>query len=284
MKSESRLLEREGDLAVVAAALDGVSEGGALLILGPAGVGKTTLLEELAERAAVGGDRVLRARGSEMERDFGFTVVRQLVGPLLRTASAAERQRLFEGPAELAAPVLGFGDGDFQGGAESSLYGLFWLVAALADQTPLVLVIDDAHWSDVASLRFVSYLAARLDGLPILLVLATRPDEPGVGAELLRGLAAELEIRTIRPEPLSGSATATLVRGALGSAVSEEVAAACQEATGGNPFLIAELLQELAAEDVEGKVSVDRIATRGRGGSPSPSPRAPAGSGPWRSS
>src|ERR1700753_2234947 len=109
MKENPRLLERDGDLAVVAAALDGVSEGGALQILGPAGVGKTALLEELAERAVVADNRVLRARGAEMERDFGFTVVRRLIGPLLRTASEAERRRLFEGPAEMAAPVLGFG-------------------------------------------------------------------------------------------------------------------------------------------------------------------------------
>jgi DNA-binding CsgD family transcriptional regulator len=263
----SRLLEREGDLAAVDAALDSACRddgGGALLIEGPAGVGKSALLGELEFKGTADGYLVLGARGSEMERDFGFGVVRQLLGPLLRRLDRGEREELFAGPARLAAPIFGLGGDALEAGAaESSLYGLFWLVAGLAENRPLVLAIDDAHWADAASLRFARYLARRLTGMPILLALTARPDEPGVGSELVRGLAAEAGVPTLRPEPLSEAGTAALVRERLGEEASGPFAQACHEATGGNPFLISELLIELTAEGAGAGALPDRIAAMG---------------------
>jgi DNA-binding CsgD family transcriptional regulator len=207
---------------------------------------------------------VLRARGSEMEREFGFGLVRQLFGPSLRRLDAKARADLFAGPAALAAAIFGLAGGELEvGAAEGSLYGLFWMLAGLAERGPLVLAIDDAHWSDSASLRFARYLGQRLDGLPVLLALAARPNEPGVQAEMLRGLAAELEPTTLRPAPLSESATAAIVRERLGRDADGRVEAACHEATGGNPFLIEELLTELAAEPGETAPAVERIAAMG---------------------
>jgi DNA-binding CsgD family transcriptional regulator len=260
--SRPRLLEREDDLAAVGAVLGELGGDGAgrtLLIEGPPGVGKTALLGELADRAAGDGHRVLRARGSEMEREFGYGLVRQLFGPLLRSLGSEDRAALFAGPAALAAAIFGLGgEGLEVAAAESSLYGLFWLLAGLAESGPVVLAIDDAHWSDVASLRFVRYLGQRLDGLPVLVALAARPNEPGTGAELLRGLAADLEMPKLTPAPLSEAGTTTIVRQRLGAGASAEVESACHEATGGNPFLIEELLTELDAADAE--PSADRIA------------------------
>ncbi len=190
MVSESRLIERDGDLTAIAAAVDGVrggGDGGALLIEGPAGVGKTALLEHLDRRASAPGVRLLRGRGSEMEREFGFGLVRQLFGPLIRPLDDEARAQLLSGPAAPAASIFGLdGEAIEVSAAEGSLYGLFWLVADLAEREPLVLAIDDAHWADVASLRFVHYLLRRLDGLPVLVALAARPNEPGVQAELVR--------------------------------------------------------------------------------------------------
>jgi len=263
----SRLLEREGDLVAVDAALDGACRdgaGGALLIEGPAGVGKSALLGELEDKAAADGCQVLRARGSEMERDFGFGVVRQLVGPLLRTLDLGDRDKLFAGPAGLAAAIFGLGGDALEAGdAEGSLYGLFWLFAGLAESRPLVLAIDDSHWADAASLRFARYLARRLAGMPVLLALTARPDEPGVQTELVRGLAAEAGVPTLRPEPLSEAGTAELVRERLGGAAAEPFAQACHDATGGNPFLIGELLIELTAEGLDAAALPDRIAVMG---------------------
>jgi DNA-binding CsgD family transcriptional regulator len=266
MTPESGLIEREGDLQTIATALDDAragERGGALLIEGPAGVGKTALLGRLEAQAAGDGYRVLRARGSEMERDFGFGLVRQLCGPLLRRLDPGRRAQLLGGPAALAAAIFGLdGDALDDGGAESSLYGLFWLFVGLAELGPLVLAIDDAHWADSASLRFVHYLGKRLDGLPVLLALAARPNEPGVQAELLHGVVADLAIPTMRPAPLSEAGTATIVRERFGEEVTVAVEEACHEATGGNPFLLAELLVELRAEDGAAP-SVDAIAAMG---------------------
>jgi DNA-binding CsgD family transcriptional regulator len=200
-----------------------------------------------------------------MERDFGFGLVRQLFGPLLRSLDPPARAQLFAGPAVLAAAIFGLGgEGLEVGAAESSLYGLFWLLAGLLESgPPVVLAIDDAHWSDSASLRFARYLGQRLDGLPLLLALAARPSEPGVQAELLRGLVADLEVPTLRPAPLSEAGTAAIVRARLGAGASGEVEAAAHEATGGNPFLIEELLTELAAEADGAAPATDRIAAMG---------------------
>jgi DNA-binding CsgD family transcriptional regulator len=252
----------------LAGALAGAPSGGgrALLIEGPAGIGKTALVGELEARAGAAGQRVLKARGSEMERGFGFGVVRQLFGPVLRTLDAPSRAELFAGPAAISAAIFGMAEGGEieVGAAEASLYGLFWFLAALAESERLVLAIDDAHWSDTASLRFFQYLGRRLDGLPVLLVLAARPNEPGVEAEMLRGLTTELEVPTIRPSLLSEAGTATIVRDRLGGEVGAEVATACHQATGGNPLLIHELLAELDSAGGEGApISAEKIATMG---------------------
>jgi DNA-binding CsgD family transcriptional regulator len=262
------LLEREGELAALDGALDATGIGGdgrLVLIEGPPGIGKTALLGELGTRAAARGRRVLRATGSEMERDFGFCIVRQLFCPLLRSLDPAGRASLFAGPVALAAAIFGLADpGDFDlTPTEGSLYGLFWLVVGLCEAGPLVLSIDDAHWADVASLRFVRYLGQRLDGVPALVAMAARPNEPGVQAETLHGLSDALALSPIRPPLLSEDSTASIVRAGIGDASSAPVEAACHEATGGNPLLIQALLAELAAErreDAAAPLAADRIA------------------------
>jgi DNA-binding CsgD family transcriptional regulator len=264
------LLEREQELAALDGALDATEAGGdgqLMLIEGPPGIGKTALLGELGARAAARDRRMLKATGSEMERDFGFGVVRQLFGPLLRSLDSAGRARLFAGPVALAAAIFGLAEP----GAidltptEASLYGLFWLVVGLVENGPLVLSIDDAHWADVASLRFVRYLAQRLDGLPALVVLAARPNEPGVQAETLQGLSTALALSPIRPPLLSREGTATIVRDGIGDAASTPVEAACHEVTGGNPLLIKALLAELATgeRDGDGSILAARVAGMG---------------------
>ncbi|MFN8216813.1 MAG: AAA family ATPase [Solirubrobacterales bacterium] len=260
-----QLLERERELEAIASAVAALApggDGGTVLIEGAAGVGKTSLLRELEAQAAGAGHRVLRARGSELERDFGYGIVRQLFGPALR-ASAAERERLLGGPAGLAASVFGFGPAKEieSRPAESTLYGLFWLTANLAGEGTLVLAIDDAHWSDAGSLRFLRYLAQRLAGMPVLLALAARPHEPGVQTEILAEMATALELPRLAPDLLSRGATAAKVRAGLGERSSTAIEAAAHEATGGNPFLVEELLAELRQDDSgEAAPASDRIA------------------------
>ena len=262
------LFERESDLNVLSGLLTESAAGEAgrlLLIEGPPGVGKTALVGALEARARAGAHTVFRARGSELERDFGFGVARQLFAQALGAMSDAEAAQLLAGPAALAAPIFGMaGSGEIDvGAAESSLYGLYWLVAGLAERGPLLLSIDDAHWSDVASLRFIRYLCRRLDGLPVLVALAARPHEPGVQTQVLHGLADDLDLVTLRPNLLSEAGTAALVRTRLdtGSAAFE---AACHEATGGNPFLVHELIAELDHGAEQGEsLSPQRVAAMG---------------------
>lgn len=128
------------------------------------------------------------------------------------------------------------------------LHGLYWLVANIAERGPTVLAIDDAHWADGPSLRFVGFLSRRLEGMGVLVVLASRRDEPGAQAALLRGVCQEADVRPIQPRLLSHEAVERIVRMRLGETSSEDLCAACHDATGGNPFLLGELLLELHEE------------------------------------
>nr|MBA2342668.1 ATP-binding protein [Thermoleophilaceae bacterium] len=158
------LFERERELEVVERALAGVGEGSGRLVLvsGPAGIGKTRVLraaEVLTEKSGLG---LLRARGGDLEREFPFGVMRQLLEPAIRTASADERRELLSGPAELASELL-LGGASTEAEPAALDHALYWLVANLADRAPLALSVDDLHWADGPSLRALVHLVRRLD-------------------------------------------------------------------------------------------------------------------------
>src|SRR6266566_9143063 len=102
------LLERSEELARIESALAEARAGrGTFVVIeGPAGIGKTALLAAARKAAADGGMRVLRSRGTELERDFAFGVVRQLFEPPLAEASEVERADLLQSAAGVAAGVL----------------------------------------------------------------------------------------------------------------------------------------------------------------------------------
>lgn len=228
--------------------------GGVGFVEGPAGIGKSRLLEAAVAAARSGPGTALRARGSELEREFAFGVARQLYEPLLAAAAPPERERLLDGAAALAEPLIGPSglERPVPGGdnAHASLHGLYWLTVNVATPTPLVLVVDDAHWVDGPTLRFLAYLANRIDELPVALVLAARPHEPGADLELLDELAAGPAASVIRPGPLDVPAIEEVARTEWGEEVHGEFVRACAEASGGNPLYLRELLVTLAAEGV----------------------------------
>src|SRR5947209_2068307 len=191
---------------------------------------------------------VLAARASELDRDFPFAVARQLFAPALARAGDERRARLLGGPAALAAPLLDLGPPQAELTGEDALWplfhGLYWLTAALAEEGPLALIVDDAHWADAGSLRFLEFLLPRLQELPVLVAAAARP------GEALAALAVDDLARMVQPAALTAPAVARLVGATLAEAPDERFAQACHEATGGNPFLVGELARELARDQV----------------------------------
>jgi DNA-binding CsgD family transcriptional regulator len=245
------LLEREIELEKLGARLDDAcsAAGGLTIIEGPAGIGKTQLLEAARDLAVAKGMRILSARGSELEQAFAFGVVRQLFEPLLRTLQAEERETLLAGPAELTRPLLDKGSSTRPTASVDPmvemLHGLYWLCANAAEGQPVAIVLNDLQWADAASLRFLNYLGGRLDGLAIAVLAALRPGETGNEDGLIAALSDSARAEAIHPVPLTRDAVVELVRAELPGTPDREFCSACHLATGGNPFLLRELLRAL---------------------------------------
>ena len=243
-----RLRERERELAAVEVLLE--HRGGMLLVEGRAGIGKTSLVEVACSRADELGHEVVRARGSELEAGFAFGVVRQLFERRLAGAGEGEREALLAGPAAAVRPLLSgefavppAGDTSF-----AVLHGLYWLVVNLAASRPLLIAVDDAHWADEPSLRWLAYLAPRLEGLAAGMLVALRQGDPAVMDAPL--LAVRAAAPVLRPALLSEQAVCAVVRAAAGGEVSDELCSAAYAACGGNPLYLAELLR---AADLSGR-------------------------------
>jgi DNA-binding CsgD family transcriptional regulator len=251
-----QLVEREMELEIIRAAVQSASAGvGRLVVIeGPAGIGKTRLLRAAREGADGAAMHVLHARGAELEREFPYGLARQLFEQTLADAPYEDRRALMSGAAKTLEPLLAQGESlPLPALGDSSfpiLHGLYWLTANLAERHPLLLAIDDAHWGDPESLRFLHYLAGRLEEAAVLLTLTTRPIEPGVQGELISVIASDPAAETIHPAPLSDAAVAVLVKSALGPDAAGEFCKACHQASGGNPFVVHDLLNELRIEGV----------------------------------
>ena len=250
-RSDSLLIEREGELGAVDAALDAAErrEGRIVFVEGHPGIGKTELLEAARGRADERGTAILWALASDLERAHSFGVVRQLFEAVVGT----ERDDLAVGAASLALPLF---DARTPAGASpdeqvfSLLHGLFWLTANLAERGPVLVAVDDAHWSDRLSLRFLLYLAQRVTELPVAVLLAARPAEPGAPQDLLRQLKAHRATQVVRPAPLTPAGVQAVTTARLPGATQEFVDA-CLTVTEGNPYLLCELLADLADRGVE---------------------------------
>ncbi|MDW5593890.1 AAA family ATPase [Conexibacter stalactiti] len=241
---------REVEIGRLQTAID--ARGQLVYVEGHAGIGKTSLLALARAHAEATGARVLSGAGSELERDYGYGVARQLLAEAATadaTATAAP-----DGSAALAATALGLADAEPAPASPDSpfpvLDALYRLTAALAVERPLVLLLDDAHWADAPTLRLVDFLAGRLDGLPLTVVLAARPAEPEAPSELLERLRDRRETVLMRPAPLDERAAAALLRERWGRVPAAAFTAACREASSGNPFLLHELAGELLRDGV----------------------------------
>ena len=164
------LVGRERECARLDALIAEVRAGhsATLVVTGDAGVGKTSLLEYAAVQA--GGFQVLRAHGVESEQDLPFAGLADLVGPILGHLGALPGpQRAALAGALAVGPVV-------PGGRFPVCAAALRLLSAAAAQRPVLAVVDDGHWLDVASVQVLQFCAHRLGQEAIGLVVAARPD------------------------------------------------------------------------------------------------------------
>ncbi|MGI5336643.1 ATP-binding protein [Streptomyces sp. CA-181903] len=248
------LFEREQEVAAAERAVEalcggadgsGRPSGGLLLFNGDAGVGKTALLGEMRRLAAErGGCTVLAARGGEQAQSVPFHVVRQLLQPALAPMEERQRREILGDWYDIAGPALGIAppvgpQADPQGVRD----GLDWLVTQLAcAKERLVLIVDDAHWADAASLAWLTSFTVRLTELPVLLAVAYRPDELPKHSPAFADLVNGRGNRPVTLHPLTPGAVAQLVRTAMGREADDPFCREVWAVTGGNPYEAVELV------------------------------------------
>ncbi|MDH2415260.1 LuxR family transcriptional regulator [Nocardioides sp. CER19] len=164
--------------------------GGALILRGEAGVGKSALLAEVARRAADLGYRVLRTVGLELEADLPFAGLHQLLHPLrqhFNTLPPKQRDSL--------KAALGINDAEVSDGYIVALAALN-LLTEIAQAGPVVLIVDDAQWLDAATSSVLGFLGHRLASEPILLLAAQRI---GPAARIDEAQLPDLDIGPLPP-------------------------------------------------------------------------------------
>ncbi|MFE3503858.1 AAA family ATPase [Kitasatospora sp. NPDC059160] len=272
------LLHRETELAELARAVAGAAAGRSAVVLvrGARGAGKSALLRAALARLPEGAV-VLRARCHDNERDFPYGVVRQLFDPFMRmtTSGAPSLQFLGESPGEFPGTALAgdlpdalgralpAGSENAGNGRERVLNDLFHAARSLTARTPVVMAVDDLHLADEESRQWFSYLARRLDGLPVAL-LASTADE--AADPLAAELAALRHARTLTPGPLCDSCVAERVAEEFDAPVDPELAAVCHDLSRGNPLVVEELTARLAAARINpGSPDLDKVRRIGAG-------------------
>ena len=226
---------RERELETLRARLAQAREGRsfALAVTGEAGIGKTSLLRAVAEEAE--GFRVLRARGFPGEAEIPYAGLLELARPLLDLADALPGQQ-----AAALQSALALGPP-----AEHSRFAvpaaLLALLGAAAEEGPVLVLVDDAHWLDAATREALFFAARRLhaEGVGVLLGVRT-----GAGAETLD--FAGLEVLALGGLDRHGA------RALLEGRVAPSVAEALVGATGGNPLALLELPAVLTDEERRG--------------------------------
>ncbi|WP_369135536.1 AAA family ATPase [Modestobacter sp. I12A-02662] len=232
------LAGRDAERAAIAALLDAARSGtgGALVVRGVAGSGKSALLADALDDA--GDLRVLRTSGVESESPLAFAALQRLLWPL--------RSRLDALPAPQRA-ALGAALGEAAGAGDRFLafLGTLSLLADAAEDSPVVAVVDDAHWLDDASAAALLFVARRLQAERIGLLFAARDgserefEAEGVPAIVLGGVA--------------GEAADALLTGRAGVAVDPAVRDQLVASTGGNPLALVELVPALTTEQLSGR-------------------------------
>jgi len=256
--SETELIERAVELEVLGAAVERLAEGegGVVVLEAGAGLGKTALLERAAGLAKDARCLVRRAAPGALERHLPFGVVRTLLEPPLRDASRTQRARLLDGAAASAGDLLL--DGTVPGGDSATMvaHSILWLCSAIAEERPLALIVDDAQWADRCSLEVLSYLAHRIDDLPLLIAIGARAEDPDAASDLLSLLGGVRSATVVHPQPLTPRGAVELIR-RVAPETAPGVCFDCHRAVDGNPWLLGELGRQIATH---GPAAIDDAA------------------------
>jgi ATP/maltotriose-dependent transcriptional regulator MalT len=241
-----RLVGRGAESAVLDHVLE-VLEGGrpaALELAGEAGIGKSRLLAELAERGDARNLLVLSGSGSEFERDLPFSVFVDALDDYLQGLDPgrfdgleedvrAELKHVFPSFSALATTQQVAGRHE----RYRSHRAVRALLGELARRLPLLLLLDDLHWADSASIELVAALLRRPPSAPVLIAFATRPRQvPGPFAAAIERAGREGGLMRVELTGLTLDETRELLAGRPG-----KDAAALYEQTGGNPFYLEQL-------------------------------------------
>ena len=236
------LIGRRDELHEIDELLTGARRGesGTLVLRGEAGIGKTTLLDYAA--AAARDMQVLRTRGIESESELAFSGLLEALRPLLD-----DLRRL---PQRQAAAVRGALALDVEGDDPFAVFaGALGLLSLAAERSPVLLLVDDAHWLDRSSAEALAFACRRLGDEGIAALWATRSSEPA--AVSFDGLPE------VAVDGLSTEDGVALVA-AVDPGVTPDTARALVQLTGGNPLALVELPRALTAAQREGREAIEQ--------------------------
>lgn len=247
------LADREIELTLLDDLVRSAGNGGGSLVVvsGPIGVGKTALLGAVAARAA-DGTAVLGATGSTLERLFPFGVVRQLCEPVLAELDDDARATVDAGLTEFAKPLfsnencLSVPVDARDPVMQQVMHGVRHVLAVHGAARPVLLLVDDLQWADAESLRCLGYLANRLAGTGVSMVVTVREGSPDGDNQGVRGLLS-CASRLLRLGPLSATGVRAIVRQRFGRPGSDRFVQACGEVSRGNPMVLGAVLDELVS-------------------------------------
>ncbi|MFJ6658860.1 AAA family ATPase [Streptomyces sp. NPDC091377] len=229
------IVGRDAELARLHHAMDPLSADRVLILAGEMGTGKSALLEHAARRAGAAGARVLRATGSASESGLAFSALHQLLRPVpTEVAALPGRQR--------AAVRDAFGEGRAESEPDLMLVGVavLSLLSGLGEHRPVLVVLDDAQWFDRASLDALSFVARRLDGEPVTMLIGVR------GGDHLPGF--DRHVPTLTLGPLDNAAAHHLLDLQPNSPAGHTRSRILDQA-GGNPLALRELTRTASAQD-----------------------------------
>lgn len=233
------LIGRTHEFASLTSAASSIThEGCAFVIEGEAGVGKTTMLDAVAQWADDAGFAVLSCAGVQCQTKVGYAAVHELVHPLMNHAEALPTH-------QRKALLAAFGMAAYPPPDPLSIgVAMLGLIEEAAAHRPLILIVDDAQWLDGSSLHVLTFVGRRLATAPVMLLCANRPGSDGAPTRLVALSRFPLgPVDDVTSRALLTEAVAATGEPSLGEVTQRRILMAA----GGNPLAIAELTKAVVA-------------------------------------